>query len=74
MPAIRLRSLSLLAAGVLVFGACNSSGSVPPPAAPARTAPDPAPAVPAGAPEIPDVVEGKFNVAMVLIGPHDDGG
>ncbi len=25
-------------------------------------------------PQIPDVAEGKFNVAMVLIGPHDDGG
>lgn len=24
--------------------------------------------------EIPDVQDGKFNVAMVLIGPHDDGG
>lgn len=24
--------------------------------------------------QIPDVVEGRFNVAMVLIGPHDDGG
>ena len=24
--------------------------------------------------QIPDVDEGKFNVAMVLIGPHDDGG
>jgi len=24
--------------------------------------------------EIPKVVKGKFNVAMVLIGPHDDGG
>jgi basic membrane protein A len=24
--------------------------------------------------QIPDVQEGKFNVAMVLIGPHDDGG
>lgn len=24
--------------------------------------------------QIPDIVEGKFNVAMVLIGPHDDGG
>jgi basic membrane protein A len=36
--------------------------------------------VPACAPEkvgtfeIPNVVKGKFNVAMVLIGPHDDGG
>jgi len=27
-----------------------------------------------GALQIPEVVEGKFNVAMVLIGPHDDGG
>src|SRR5688572_14441338 len=24
--------------------------------------------------QIPDIEEGKFNVAMVLIGPHDDGG
>ena len=24
--------------------------------------------------QIPEVVDGKFNVAMVLIGPHDDGG
>jgi basic membrane protein A len=24
--------------------------------------------------QIPEVVDGKFNIAMVLIGPHDDGG
>ena len=24
--------------------------------------------------QIPTVEKGKFNVAMVLIGPHDDGG
>ncbi|MBX3031957.1 MAG: BMP family ABC transporter substrate-binding protein [Chloroflexi bacterium] len=24
--------------------------------------------------QLPEVVDGKFNVAMVLIGPHDDGG
>lgn len=24
--------------------------------------------------QVPDIEEGKFNVAMVLIGPHDDGG
>ena len=24
--------------------------------------------------QIPDIDKGKFNVAMVLIGPHDDGG
>jgi basic membrane protein A len=28
----------------------------------------------AGGFQIPEVVDGKFNVAMVLIGPHDDGG
>jgi basic membrane protein A len=28
----------------------------------------------AGGPQVPDIVEGKFNVAMVLIGPHNDGG
>jgi basic membrane protein A len=28
----------------------------------------------AGLTQIPEVVEGKFNVAMVLIGPHNDGG
>ena len=31
-------------------------------------------AIAGGEMQIPDVVEGKFNVAMVLIGPHDDGG
>lgn len=40
----------------------------------------PAEAPPAEAPkeeskfQIPDIEEGKFNVAMVLIGPHNDGG
>jgi len=28
----------------------------------------------AGLTQIPEVVDGKFNVAMVLIGPHNDGG
>jgi basic membrane protein A len=28
----------------------------------------------AGAYQIPDIVEGQFNVAWVYIGPHDDGG
>ena len=48
-----------------------------PPAAAATTAPAPAattaPAA-AGQFQIPDIQEGKFNVGMVLIGPHDDGG
>ncbi len=35
-----------------------------------------APAAPeeTGGFQIPDIVDGKYNVAMVLIGPHDDGG
>jgi basic membrane protein A and related proteins len=59
-----------------------------PPAAPATSAPAPAtqpPAAPAtaapataapavGGVQIPEVQAGKFNVAAVLIGPHDDGG
>ena len=28
----------------------------------------------AGGVQLPETVDGKFNVAMVLIGPHDDGG
>ncbi len=50
---------------------------VPATAAPATPAPTAAAGCEAGAAagaEIPDVVEGKFNVAMVLIGPHNDGG
>jgi len=99
MAATRLRSLSLLAAGVLIFGACSSTGTASPAAsaAPADSASPAASAAPAdsaspaasaasadcagtgtsggsGAPQIPEIVEGKFNVAMVLIGPHDDGG
>ena len=41
------------------------------PVAAATTAPAPAAA---GQFQIPDIQEGKFNVGMVLIGPHDDGG
>ncbi len=40
--------------------------------APAAAEPTQAPA--AGGFQIPDAVQGKFNVAFVLIGPHDDGG
>lgn len=44
------------------------STSAPEPTLAPTTAPEP------GGLQIPDVEEGKFNVAMVLIGPHDDGG
>lgn len=49
--------------------------TVAPTAAPKPTdAPKPTEAAKPGALQIPDVEKGKFNVAMVLIGPHDDGG
>jgi basic membrane protein A and related proteins len=78
-----LKPLSLLGAVALLVGACSSSGGSPAPAsAGASTAPSAAASgtasceagAAAGAAQIPDVVEGKFNVAMVLIGPHNDGG
>ncbi len=80
MVATRLRLLSLLTAA-------RASSSVrcsrprprragpPPPAARVRPPPAQGPGRTAVTDlQIPDVVEGKFNVAMVLIGPHDDGG
>jgi basic membrane protein A and related proteins len=51
-----------------------------PAATAAEAAPTAAEAAPTAAPatsgelQIPAIEEGKFNVAMVLIGPHDDGG
>ncbi len=54
----------------LVLSAC---GSPPPTDAPAATE-APATEAPSTGFQIPEVEEGKFNVAMVLIGPHDDGG
>jgi basic membrane protein A len=73
------KPLSLLAAGVLIVSACSSSGASPSPAAAgASPAPSGVAACQAGSAsgglQIPDVVAGMFNVAMVLIGPHDDGG
>ncbi|MCI4354954.1 MAG: hypothetical protein L3K06_06275, partial [Thermoplasmata archaeon] len=74
-----LRPLALLAAGALIVSACSSGGTASPSAASgASAAPSGAATCEAGAAsgglQIPDVEAGKFNVAMVLIGPHDDGG
>lgn len=54
---------------MLVLSACGGQ-----PAATQAPAATDAPAVTSGELQIPDVEDGKFNVAMVLIGPHDDGG
>ena len=77
----RLRALAALVAGTLILSACSS-------APPAGSASAGASGGGGGGTacagtgtkggsadlQIPDVEAGKFNVAMVLIGPHDDGG
>ncbi|MCJ7677804.1 MAG: BMP family ABC transporter substrate-binding protein [Anaerolineales bacterium] len=73
----RVTSALLLTAMLVV--ACGGAATEAPPAAteapPAATeAPPAATEAPATGLQIPEVVEGKYNVAMVLIGPHDDGG
>ncbi len=78
----RPSSVALLAAAAVVFVACSSGTSSPAAstggaasAAPASAAPASAAPASGGAElQIPDIEQGKFNVAMVLIGPHDDGG
>jgi basic membrane protein A and related proteins len=70
MTTRHLRPIVLLATLVLVIGACTSGGSP----APAASGEAPSAAPSEAVFQIPDVEEGKFNVAMVLIGPHDDGG
>ena len=64
--------LAVVVMAVLLVTACTPAATTP---APANTTATQAPAADAGGSlQIPDVQEGKFNVAGVLIGPHDDGG
>jgi basic membrane protein A len=60
--------LFLAIVATLVLAACGTAPAATQAPAPAATEPA------AGGFQIPDVQDGKFNVAMVLIGPHDDGG
>jgi len=85
-----LRWPSLLIALVMLLSACGGAttpaatgGATAAPAAPAPTTSAPAAAATAapaaggdtaGNFQIPAVEDGKFNVGMILIGPHDDGG
>jgi basic membrane protein A len=67
----RLRTpLVLLAAGALLVTACGGGAT----ASPAASAAAKCEAGAAAGTQIPEIVDGKFNVAMVLIGPHNDGG
>jgi basic membrane protein A len=80
MASTRLRLASLFAATVIVVGACGSTPSASGPAGSAGASGGTADCAAGSAKggtaalQVPDVVAGKFNVAMVLIGPHDDGG
>jgi len=77
----RLRFISVAALVSIVAAACAGAAS-PTPAGSAVGSPAGSAAAgcagtgaQAGAElQIPDIEQGKFNVAMVLIGPHDDGG
>jgi basic membrane protein A len=62
------RFLAVLMVASLALGACSQASSSPAASATGCTAGA------ASGTQIPEVEEGKFNVAMVLIGPHDDGG
>jgi basic membrane protein A len=78
MANTRLRMASLFAAAAVVVGACGTtpaaSGGAASGGASASACNASGTAAGTGTLQIPDVVAGKFNVAMVLIGPHDDGG
>ncbi|MBI3764019.1 MAG: BMP family ABC transporter substrate-binding protein [Chloroflexi bacterium] len=65
--------VSVLAAAAFVVSACGGAATTAAPAATAAPKPTEAPET-VGKFQIPATEEGKFNVAMVLIGPHDDGG
>lgn len=74
------RSLSLLLIAMMVLSACTTPSTPTPAAAqptaePTKAAAAPtATTAPAASYQIPDIEQGKFNVAFVLLGPHDDGG
>ncbi|HSL33646.1 MAG TPA: BMP family ABC transporter substrate-binding protein [Candidatus Limnocylindrales bacterium] len=75
MATKRSKLLSLAAAATLVVGACTSGTGGSPATSGSGSAGCAGTGAQAGANlQIPDVEAGKFNVAMVLIGPHDDGG
>ena len=69
----RSRLLTLLTAATLIVGACGTAAS-PSPGGSGNAACAGTGTQGGANLQIPDVQAGKFNVAMVLIGPHDDGG
>src|SRR5512133_2833602 len=80
---MKRKALALLLIVAFVLSACQTTPTATQPAAqqPAAQQPEatkasePTTAAPAASNfQIPDVEQGKFNVAFVYIGPHDDGG
>ena len=75
MATKRLRLLSILTIAALAFGACSNTPAAGSAGASGGGTACAGTGTQGGANlQIPDVESGKFNVAMVLIGPHDDGG
>jgi len=64
-----LRILVIALAFVMIASACGGAAEPAEPAEPVAPAEEQSTGF-----QIPEIEEGKFNVAMVLIGPHDDGG
>jgi len=71
MASRRMMPMAMLVAGAVVIAACTGGGSASPAASAAAECEA---GGSADAAQIPDIADGKFNVAMVLIGPHNDGG
>jgi basic membrane protein A and related proteins len=76
MASRRLTMSALLGTFALVISACTATGGSPSPSGAGTTecAGTGTAAAEGAELQIPDVEEGKFNVAMVLIGPHNDSG
>ena len=68
------RTLTLLMAGTLALGACTQGAASPAASPGSSPAASTCSAGAAAGTQIPEIEDGKFNVAMVLIGPHDDAG
>ncbi|HEY8167349.1 MAG TPA: BMP family ABC transporter substrate-binding protein [Candidatus Limnocylindrales bacterium] len=80
MASRRIQLAALVGVAALIMSACSpgaspsASGEAGATECAGTGTSGAAAATPGAALQIPDVEEGKFNVAMVLIGPHDDGG
>jgi basic membrane protein A len=69
MTSRRVGLLAMLMVSSLLLGACSQGGTPSPSGGTTGCT-----AGAASGAQIPEIEDGKFNVGMVLIGPHDDGG